>query len=111
MSLQLLLALLLQNSTDTSGGACNFISSLGQINELKSGTHDFGIIQVTSGLEQPKIDDLTDKILKCLPKENPVSISNDPYKYLAQDSLKTKHSSITFLFADFMGLVRTLGRF
>jgi hypothetical protein len=81
---------------------CFITKLLNQENELEAGTHDVGIIKVTSGKDDSKVDDVFEQVLKCLPQENPVLLPSSPEKF---NTFQVKRNSVTIVITDLLELV------
>jgi hypothetical protein len=81
---------------------CVITKLLKRGNDIEAGTHDVGIIKVTSGKDDSKIDDMFEQVLKCLPQENPVLLPSSPGKF---NTFQVKRNSFTIVITDSLKLV------
>jgi hypothetical protein len=76
---------------------CVITKLLKRANDIEAGTHDVGIIKVTSGKDDSKVDDMFEQVLKCLPQENPVLLPSSPEKF---NTFQVKRNSFTIVITD-----------
>ncbi len=103
MSLQVLLSLIL---SDSIGGSCLFRELIEQVNDLDSAIQDVGIFRIG---ETQQIDDVVQRIVDCVPEENPVIILKEPDDFIStNNSMRLRKASLFFVVGDYSDFVSVL---
>jgi hypothetical protein len=80
-----------------------------QMNSLTSETHDVVIMKPPGEDQNSLADDILDRILDCIPDENPVLIILDQDQFLSDgNSFRLRQPSFTFLITDTSEMVGIL---
>jgi hypothetical protein len=110
MLLKSVLLLFLVNFVECSGNkTCRFHHLIEQVNGQDPGTIDIGIIKISSENKKLAIDDEVEKLLNCIPDENPLLIPNDPKQFTSRfNSLRLRQPPLVFIIADLSDFVSFL---
>jgi hypothetical protein len=103
MSLQVFLSLIL---SDSIGGSCLFRELIEQVNGLDPAIQDVGIFRIG---EAQQIDDAVQRIVDCVPEENPVIILEEQDDFIStNNSMRLRKASLFFVVGDYSDFVSVL---
>jgi hypothetical protein len=101
--------LLLQFCEASRNESCFFHKLIKQKNSLASEIRDVVIMKPPGEDQNPLADDILDRILDCIPDENPVLIILDQEQFLSdENSFRLRQPSFTFLITDTSEMVGIL---
>jgi hypothetical protein len=76
------------------------------MNRLESGTHDIVVLKISPGLDAALKNDMADRLMQCIPMENPVLLVIDPEKFnFDNNARRFRRPSFTFIILNFSDLV------